>query len=113
MASPRQSDETILPRRAATMNGNALLARRAAMIASALIRRSAPGNREEVAGAPGALIARPFDRPIGAEQTVPPIDEDAEIVLAHVEVVMEPVHRPLHPEDEVGVGVLELMRIRG
>ena len=54
---------------------------------------------------------RPRGAPIGAEQAIPPIDENAEIVPAHVLHMVQVMNRARHPENQIGVGVLQLMRV--
>src|SRR5262249_2786150 len=57
-----------------------------------------PADAEETAQAvrPDRFFALPFDVLIGAEDAVPPVDEDAEVVLPHVMLVVQRVDRPRH-----------------
>ena len=56
-------------------------------------------------------LGLPFDCVIGAEHAVPDIDQDAEVVSPHVMMMVQVMHRPRHPEDHVGVLMLELMGV--
>jgi len=73
---------------------------------------SAPGTGGEIPQPAdvGHVAPRPLDRHVAAEQAVPPVDQHTEIGVALVQVVVQPVSGARHPEDHVGMGVLELVR---